>query len=160
MITQEELKRIYTYSPETGEFKVNPESNSRRTSCGWKDKQGYLRVYIHRRMCGLHRLAWLYHYGRMPVGLVDHVNGDRSDNRICNLRESTQSENLMNSKRSSKNTSGVKGVSWINSKQRWVACVTVERKRHVIGQYLDLHEAENAVRRARSELHGDFARHG
>ena len=75
---------------------------------------------------------------------IDHINRDTLDNRKCNLRESTKSQNMMNSKVSKRNTSGVKGVSWIKERKRWVASLKFEGKNYHIGYFIKIEEAIQA----------------
>lgn len=93
-----------------------------------------------------------------PDGSVDHINGDRLDNRRANLRVCTQSGNTANSKLSRANTSGYKGVSWDKKAGKWTVTTTKDY-RHVFGGYFDSKE-EAAARYAElaRELHGEFAR--
>lgn len=71
----------------------------------------------------MHRLAWFYVHGRWPTADIDHINGNRDDNRLCNLREATRQQNIQNSKRRSDNRSGIKGVCWVESRGYWLASV-------------------------------------
>ncbi len=90
---------------------------------------------------------------------VDHINGDGLDNRRANLRLATPSQNAMNRKPRSDNTSGVRGVSWSKQYERWEVRVKVAGKQKFGGRYEHLADAERAAVRLREELHGRFARH-
>lgn len=89
---------------------------------------------------------------------VDHINGDGLDNRKANLRLATASENLRNSKISSRNTSGVKGISWDAPRGKWAAEIRADGMRHKLGRFADKTEAIRVVQEARINLHGAFAR--
>lgn len=108
-----------------------------------------------------HRIAWMLHYGTEPSGYIDHINRDRSDNRISNLRLCTHSENMCNGPRRSNNTSGVKGVSKESHRyyraKPWRAFISVGRKRINIGRFATKDEAAAAVTNARHRYHGEFA---
>lgn len=113
-LTQEYLKEILEYNPETGIFtnKINRNSRARKgEDAGYLRKDGYLQVSINWNKFKLHRLAWFYVFGIWPKDQIDHINGIKKDNRISNLREANNAENSRN-RGSSKNTSSkYKGVS-------------------------------------------------
>ena len=106
------------------------------------------------------RLAWLYMNGEHPKALIDHMNRITSDNRYCNLREVTQSQNLLNSKIRTNNRSGIKGVSWNKQDNNWIASLTLKGVRYYMGAFKDINDAKLAVMKKREELHGEFANHG
>lgn len=94
-----------------------------------------------------------------PSGaLVDHVNGDGLDNTRANIRLATTAQNAHNQKLSSANRSGVKGVGWNARAGKWIARVMKDGKHTYLGLFEDLAAAEEAVLRARADLHGEFAR--
>lgn len=157
MITQSQLKDLFDYDPETGLFfRLSKRSRNPR---GCVDRQGYIRFKIYGRIYGAHRMAWIYMHGYDSKLLIDHINGDRQDNRIANLREATCSQNLHNAKRCSKNTSGVKGVSWVKPLGKWIGRVKHQYKSYVVGYFNDIESAEIAMAAFREKLVGEFARH-
>ena len=87
---------------------------------------GYLRVKIDGSAFLLHRIAYLYINGLMPTNEIDHINGNKSDNRICNLRDVTTSLNQMNRRMQSNNKSGLTGVSWNHRRIKWKVTMTAE----------------------------------
>lgn len=98
-----------------------------------------------------------------PDGMeVDHINGDRLDNRRCNLRVCTKQQNVLNQGKRSTNTSGYKGVTWRESKQRWVAQISIRRDGKSATQYLGLFtdpaEASEVYKAAALRIRGEFAR--
>ena len=90
---------------------------------------------------------------------IDHIDRNPGNNRIENLREVTQIQNMQNTKIHSLNTSGVKGVSWNTKNRKWVAQVHVLGKKAYLGMYNTLEEAEAVVKEAREKYHGEYARH-
>lgn len=90
--------------------------------------------------------------------VVDHINGDKLDNRRCNLRLATTAENIRNSARSVRNTSGFKGVSFDRSRGKWFASICANRKLKNLGRYATAEEAARVYDRAARELHGEFAK--
>jgi hypothetical protein len=108
-----------------------------------------------------HRLAWYFHYEHDPLGLqIDHINSDRLDNRIVNLRLASNQENNCNTLLRSTNSSGYKGVSWMKSYGKWEGYIWRNYKKHTIGYFDTAKEAAVAVAEARAQLHGSFANHG
>jgi len=107
-----------------------------------------------------HRVIWAMHTGKWPTNNIDHINGDPSDNRIENLREATQSQNLANSRMSVTNTSGYKGVYWHRPTQKWIAAIKRNSEKHYLGQFTCPKEAHAAYCKAAKELHGEYANGG
>ena len=161
-ITLSRIRDALHYNPETGALTwVKPSGRRVRpgTEAGNDRPDGYREV----RVCGqrflVHRLIWLMHYGVMPVDQIDHINGNRSDNRICNLREADVSRNSMNSKRRSDNSSGIKGVSFDKSRSKWAAYININGRRKAIGRFDSKKLAGATVSAYRKELHKEFARY-
>lgn len=129
-ITQNELKALVPYDKDTGAF-TRIAALSKRSArhvgsiCGSRNKvTGYVEMNVGGRKQYAHRLAWIYVYGYVPDGMrVDHVNRERSDNRISNLRLASHADNLRNCKVRIDNTSGVKGVSFDAARGKWAASV-------------------------------------
>lgn len=125
-------------------------------AAGCRAPVGYVLVGIDRRLFYAHRLAWLWTHGRWPQHNIDHINGDKGDNRLGNLREATQAENMRNTVRPSHNTSGFKGVSRHQGKYR--AVIQREGRHIFIGYFDTAEEAHAAYCRAAETHHGEFAR--
>lgn len=106
-----------------------------------------------------HRLVWAWHYGSCPE-FIDHIDNDPTNNRIENLRAASFSENMRNAVLGRKNTSGVKGVHWCASKQKWKAMLTFNGRQNYLGRFSDLSTAASAVAVARQRYHGRFANDG
>lgn len=120
---------------------------------------GYKVVMLNGKSHRVHRIIFAMHHGYLPEE-VDHINGNKSDNRVENLRAATTSQNGMNKGVSSANRSGVKGVSWNKNDRQWKARVCVSGVEKYIGGFKDKNSAEAAVISARNQLHGEFANHG
>lgn len=162
MISREMLMECLEYKPDDGTFirKKSPRGDTLGKPAGCiQNSSGYVLIHIRGKSYRAHRLAFLYMRGVIPL-IVDHINGNRSDNRWSNLRESTKEGNSHNSIIGKNNKSGVKCVSWNKRLKKWHARIMSERKYKHIGYFPDLIGAELAVRKSRIELHGEFANHG
>lgn len=97
-ISLEELRRLVAYDPQTGHFQKRhyDKRAKRKGAMGSKKSNGYLEASLKGRKYLLHRLAWFYVYGVWPSEVIDHINGEKSDNRICNLRDVTHTKNMQN----------------------------------------------------------------
>jgi hypothetical protein len=125
---------------------------------GCLNQKGYLIVSVNGKKYGVHCLIWLMH-GNPPVKMLDHINGDRADNRIENLRAADSARNQYNSRLSASNTSGIKGVSWCRTNKRWIGQIWYKKQLYRAGLFKDKQECAEAVAKLRLELHGEFARH-
>lgn len=159
MINELELKNQLKYNHETGIFKWIV-SNSNRVKvgqeAGYLGPDGYKYIRINNILFRAHRLAWLYVNGSMPSIFIDHINGNRSDNRISNLRLATHSQNLLNTNKKSHNTSGYKGVSFYKGK--WVAECRSNHVRKYLGRFETAEEASIAYINYAKENHKEFYR--
>ena len=114
MLTQAELKENLIYFPDDGIFmwKVSRRSAKANTIAGGGNKKGYIMIGLNQKQYFAHILAWLYVTGEYPKGDLDHIDGNKQNNSFSNLREATRSQNCMNRKKASNNTTGYKGVSF------------------------------------------------
>jgi hypothetical protein len=160
-LTQELLHALFEYQPD-GRLLRKVTTNSRAKAgaySGCPNKWGYLRTVVLGRMYTNHRLIWFMHHGTWPEA-IDHINGDKQDNRIENLRECTQLENCYNQKIRKQNTTGVKGVGWRPDKKKFRARIIVNGTEICLGHFKTLEEAAVVVKEARIKHHGEFANHG
>jgi hypothetical protein len=160
-----ELRRILDYDPMTGEF-IWREKVGRAVVVGRKAGMSSSRTgcYLRLQVGGVaylsHRLAFVWMTGRKPV-VVDHINGNVSDNRWANLREATTRENAQNCRRAANNTTGVKNVSYeakCRGRKKYRVAFRVDGRVRNFGSYLTLDEAAAQAKAVRASLHGDFGR--
>lgn len=155
-LTQARLKELLSYDPDTGIFVwlINrPPYVSINSIAGSLNDRGYRHISIQGKKYKAHRLAWLYIYGKFPDGDIDHINRDRDDNRIANLRDTTRSVNLQNCTINKTNTSGVKGVSWDKRRQKWQAWVKINTAQKFLGYFKIIEEAKAAREKAEKEYY-------
>lgn len=158
-LTQERLKSLLKYDPQTGVF-LWLIRTSRRTFAGDVagsiNPKGYRVITIERRNYGAHRLAVLWMTGMLPTKEVDHENLHRSDNRWENLRVATRTQNRTNSRAMKNNSSGYKGVYPFRG--RWRALITSNYKNIHLGLFNNPEDAHAAYCAAAQKYHGEFAR--
>jgi hypothetical protein len=160
MITAERLRELVNYNSDTGVFthvrrrgvKAGAVAGCLRGPGDYRVMQAGGRQYL------AHRLAWLYVTGSWPAAEIDHINGDKADNRFANLREATSSQNKWNAGASSRNKLGLKGVAFHKKSGRWRAIIGKDNKSITIGYFATPGEAHAAYCTAAERLHGDFAR--
>lgn len=153
--SQEQLNKLFDYNPTTGIL----ARRSLRSQClGCLDSQGYLRLKIGRKVYLAHRLIWKIVTGNEPPPALDHIDGNRLNNRVDNLRAASHGENQQNTSRQLNNTSGHKGVSWSKTHKSWQVSVMGDGKSLWLGRYKNLEDAVKIITDARSRLHGEFAR--
>ena len=155
MITQEQLKELLDYNQDTGAFTWKANRGIRVKSgdkAGSLQKTGYIHLKLNSVAYLAHRIAWLYHYGYIPK-YIDHINRDRTDNRIENLRECSLSQNQWNRTKNKNNTSGTKGVSWNKKMNKWLVQFKVNNKNKYFGYFKDLEFAQLVASEAYSKYH-------
>lgn len=154
-ITQSLLKELFDYDPDVGVFvrKVQKGPSIRGTIAGSVNSKGYGQICINGKRYVSHRLAWIYVYGTPPSGELDHINRDKSDNRIANLREVTRHQNCQNVGATSSNSSGFKGVSWEKTSSKWRARIRVNGVPLSLGCFDSKEAAAEAYRAAAMQYH-------
>ncbi len=136
-----------SYDQETGIFTWNYDGTRGVKAgdvAGYKMQNGYIMLSVGGRKIIAHKVAWLFVYGEFPEGNLDHINRNKADNRISNLRNATYEQNAQNREKNCKNTSGYKGVTWHKRDQRWQAAITIKRKVIHLGYYQDPQDAYSA----------------
>jgi hypothetical protein len=161
MITQEFLKQLFDYHS-NGYFVC--KQTGKAVFCSMNKGQRYIRIGINGKPTALHRMIFLHQNGYLPKCL-DHIDGNRENNKIENLREVTQQQNCLNSKHKSTSKSPYKNVylqppiknpKW---KRNWVVSLMVSGKRKYIGSFEDIELADLVAHEARDKFHGQYARH-
>ena len=143
-ILHEELKLLLDYDPNSGLFywKNNQSKKCRKgTVAGSLNPSGYIKITINRISFYAHRLAWLFYYGYLPEKSIDHIDRNRSNNRIDNLREVSQSCNTRNTGNFSHNSSGVKGVRYDSVRNKWRVEIKVNSVNIFLYRTSDFEEA-------------------
>lgn len=168
------LRQLIRYEPDTGKLYWKERSQNlfkRKADCkAWNkryaghdalssvDSCGYRRGFIMGNMMLAHVAAYAVHHGEYPNN-VDHINGNRSDNRIKNLRSVTKRENSLNRGLNSNNTSGHTGVIWLKHRHKWQAKIKIHGKQISLGHYQDKSEAITARKKAEAK-YGFHPNHG
>jgi hypothetical protein len=125
---------------------------------GSVSKSGYIYLSVDRKILLAHRIAWALAYGDWPNGHVDHVNGVRTDNRLCNLRDCERASNNANSKLRKDSSSGFKGVSFSKKMNKWYGQIRANGRLYYLGSYHTPEEAHAAYVNAAKLHFGEFAR--
>lgn len=162
------LRSILEYDYQTGGFKwkyrmdAPPEVNSSRAGKGaflGSNSYGYKIGYINKKQYLAHRVAWCIYYGEWPESDIDHINMDKSDNRIENLRLADRGQNMRNTGLRSDNTSGYKGVSFYKPTGKWKAQIKIPHgKVKNLGYYPTAEDAAEVYASAVKRYYGDFGR--
>ena len=159
ILTQELLHEIFEYRDGSLYWK-NPNNKNARPDrkAGSLLDTGYLRVGLFGKDFRVHRLIYLMFHGHLPE-ILDHINGNKLDNRIENLRPATYSQNCSNSVKQKRNTSGIKNVYWNKQIQKWTVIIGSDKKLKYFGSYTSIEEAAEVAKQKRNQLHKEFARH-
>ena len=155
MITKEKLKSLFDYVD--GQLIAKTKSKSRNIGDALHSvsEKGYLKGSVDGRQYKVHRLVFLYFHGFMPRQ-IDHIDGNRQNNKIENLREATSAQNSQN--RMATGASKIKGVVWHKQSRKWVASICINRKSIHLGSFQKIEDAALVANQARQKLHGEFAR--
>ncbi len=161
----EDICTLLEYDPATGQLTWKDRPRTR----GWRPDlsgpvnnttdNGRLRVGLFGKRYLAHRIIWCMVTGAWPTHQIDHINGDPSDNRWCNLRHVTNLENCRNQKRRANNVTGMTGVLWRKDHQVWTAQIQANGKREHLGFFASKEEAI-AARHAAEQRHGYHPNHG
>jgi hypothetical protein len=158
-VSVERLAEVFRYDPGTGELRWNMHRSQRFKPgdlAGARTAAGYREVMIDRSHCKVHRVAWALTYGEWPQWPVDHIDGNRSNNAICNLREITESGNSHNVHvPRAHNKTGYLGVWQVAKNQRFVAEIRSNGVKHHIGYFDTAEEAHAAYLKKKKELRPD-----
>lgn len=164
----EYLRQRLRYEPDTGKLfwreteLRNAAWNKRyanREAFTSFDRHGYRQSNMGGKVMRAHRVAWALHNGVWPAADIDHINHERADNRMANLRDASRGENRKNASKPRNNTSGACGVSWDAAGSKWQAYVTEGRVQRSLGRFANFDEAV-AARRAAERKFGFHANHG
>lgn len=167
-IPVQRLRQLVRYDQETGALTWLPRPAEPRFTGRYADQPslshvspttGYRHGSLDGRDTSAHRAAWALHYGEWPHGQIDHINGDRADNRISNLRLADHVENGRNCKLYKNNKSGVVGVRWVQKARRWWASIRVRQRLIHLGYFTEK-DAAIAARKAAEKAHDFQPGHG
>lgn len=156
ILTQEYLRSLFDYDPETGVFtrlKCTANRHKLGEVVGYSGARGYRQAMAGGKKYMVHHLVWMWVYGRLPSGDIDHINRIRHDNRIANLREVSRSENNHNAGLSRANWSGFTGAAWDKSRSQWLASIRAAGKQHYLGRFNTPQEASAAYLAAKAVYH-------
>lgn len=170
MISQAYVKEAFDYDPDTGvaTWRVRPMHHF-NTEHGWRTANGkyagqpcahligcgYARIKLNGRQYKLHRLVWLWSHGTLPK-VIDHINGVKTDTRLCNLRAATTAQNVRNSKKQSGTLSKLKGVTYHHRGGCWQAQIQHNYQYVYLGSFNTEQEAHNAYCEKGRKLFGQF----
>lgn len=158
MITHQELLDTFEYNPITGLLHRHMKSGALK-EVGYDSGRVYLQVTFNNKKYLLHRFVWMYVHGIMPSGEIDHINHDRGDNRMVNLRVVTPSENQRNMSLRVDNSSGTTGVYFHKATGKWRAQIRIGRKIIGFGAFHDKDDAV-AARKTAEVKYGFHENHG
>lgn len=159
ILTQARVQELLSYDPETGVFtwRISLSNRAPVGSVAGTNSYGYVHIGVDGTIYRAHRLAWLWVHGALPTTDVDHINCNRADNRISNLRLASRSQNCANIPRlRATNSSGRRGVCWDKSRGKWAAQITINYRNRLIGRFDNIDDAEAAYLKVAREHFGAF----
>lgn len=155
-LTPERVKDLLEYNPDTGVlfWRVNRSTVKAGMRAGWLNKTtGYILVHIDGRAYQAHRIIWTIVYGRWPQEQIDHINRDRADNRLANLRGASIAENAQNKSLYKNNASGYSGIGWHKQTQKWHVRLYISGKTKSLGLFKTLEDAISTREIAKTRIH-------
>lgn len=157
---------ILDYNPVSGELTWKTRSD---VGLWWNDRyagkvagsispNGYRQILINKQSHKSHRIAWLLFYGEWPSLCIDHIDRNRTNNKIENLRLATKAENGRNANIQKNNTTGVTGVYWRGKRKKFEAQIRDNGKLKSLGYFNRIEDAKSARERAEVNIFGEFRR--
>ena len=154
--SQKKLQELFDYRD--GELywkeKIHPSIDLSKPA-GYVEKSGYRGIRIEGKVYRAHRLVWKYHYGKDPKEFIDHIDGNRANNNMENLREATKQQNGFNRGPSKNNKLGIKGVS--KHRNKYAATIFTNGKKKHLGLFFTIEEARLAREEAEKKLFKEFS---
>jgi len=145
-INKDAIEQAFEYKDGELLWKYSKGNAKKGSLAGGLDNQGYARVAFNKSRYKVHRIVWVLHFGDIPEGLeIDHINRNRSDNRIENLRLVTHSQNNFNTR--------AKGYTWDKKSKKWKASIQLDRKRKELGRFTNKKDARQAYLDAKKIIH-------
>jgi len=159
-LNPETVRLLFEYNPETGilyRIMVNGELKKIGTPKGVDE---HLITQFKDKIYPVTHIIWLWVYGRFPHSgmIVEHEDLNKQNNKLSNLREATQSQNMANTKVTKRSKSGVKGVFWDKDRNKWAVYLTKDYKTHFIGRFDNIEDAKRQHAHASRIFFGEFAR--
>ena len=155
--SQKKLQELFDYRD--GELywkeKIHPSIDLSKPA-GYVEKSGYRGIRIEGKVYRAHRLVWKYHYGKDPKEFIDHIDGNRTNNNMENLREATKQQNGFNRGPSKNNKLGIKGVRKLGNK--YTAAITINGKEKHLGMFFTIEEARLAREEAEKKLRRNYSK--
>lgn len=155
MLTQEFVTSLFEYKDGHLFRKISQGNSKKGSLAGNTFNRGYRQVSIEKKSYLVHRVIFLMHHGYMPE-FVDHIDKDKTNDRIENLRLATKSQNAMNCHVRKDNTSGIRGVTWDKAKKKWLSQIQIDNKHKFIGRFDLLSDAKKAYEIEAKQHFGDF----
>ena len=155
LVSIEDLHLHFSYDSHTGiiRSKTNRRNVHEGDIVGSLDRQGYITTTLFKKPMKQHRMAWAMFYGEWPCGDIDHINRDKKDNRIENLRVVTNAQNKQNLDKPESNTSGFMGASFHKKSGKWAANIKMSGQARYLGLYKTPEEAHAAYMSAKQDIH-------
>ena len=150
-ISVDEIKNSFEYNPETG--RIKSLISGKIIGAASILSSNYISIYLRGIKLRGHTVAWVLQHGKYPDECIDHINGNRSDNRMCNLRSVSHAENMKNKKKYKNNSTGVSGVYFEKESSRYRARIGHGKNTIYVGRFPTLLMAKEAIEAARKE-HG------
>jgi hypothetical protein len=155
MNSQKELLNIFEYDPFSGilKWKISRSNMIKGSVVGCMHQSGYKILTLQSKSYRLHRIIWIMLFGNIPNGFyIDHINGNKIDNRLENLRLATNNQNQQNRPAPKNNSSGYRGVTWHKQMKQWMARICHNNKRTTIGFFDTAEDAYEAYKKEAKKL--------
>ena len=159
MPTKDYLNSLFEYKDGNLYWKISKGAKKAGSKAGTLKPDGCLHICIDKKMYLLHRIIFMMNYGYLPKQ-IDHIDGNRSNNHIDNLRPATHSQNAQNAKVRKDSINGLKNIKFNQKNKTWDVRIQANKTRLFIGSFKDLELAELVAMEARNKYHNQFARHG